>query len=289
MPEPALWLAEKFAGFAEWVAENPKKAILVGLAGATLRAAIESTFRASIEASIYRGTGAIVTASAPAATGLTTVGTQAGFASAGLARVAALTGVFLLAMGAVYAALDQAEKLKKELAGMMADLGKGTGAAAEDPESEVGKARAKAKRGYVRAAETMEEARTSPLKGAVMAGPMGGGAAGAAFLRVQGEIEGMKAARKAVGEGKTATTRRFTPFDVSKTAASTEDVMAKLDPRNWAVKGEGTAAAPSNKEVVAKLDQLNATLSKGVKVTNPEDFQPKPSGSGVDNSARDIQ
>jgi hypothetical protein len=282
LEEPALWLAEKFGELAQWVAEHPAKAILLGLAGATMRAAIESSFRAAIEASIYRGTGAIVTASGPTAAGLGAVGTQAGFASAGLASVAAKAGVFLAATAAIYLALDQAEGLLDQLRKLSGDLGKGDkDTPPEDPDSPVAKARAKAKKPYERIAERIETAGQTVIGSAMMAGPGGGGFAGAALSRAIGEIEGMRAARRAVGEGKRSRDPRSRFFDVTQTAASTEDVMAKIDPMNW--------PKPQKDELGPKLDALKARLDKGIRITNPEDFKTATPGPGVDNSARSLQ
>lgn len=103
------------------------------------------------------------------------------------------------------------------------------------------------------------------------------------MLRVQGEVEGMRAARAAVGEGKSSRVG-FVPWDVSKTAGSTDDVMAKLDPRNWA------KAAQKEEHVGNKLDNINATLQRGIRISNLSELEPKGGGgSGVDDSARDVE
>jgi len=286
LEEPAMKVAGALADLFTWAAKNPFDAIFVALAGATVRAAIESTFRASIEAAIYRGTGAIVTASGPATKSLEAVGSQAGFAAGGLAKVAAQTAIVLIALYSLKEAAEQAAKLWKELHRITPqDLGKG-----EDPESAVGKARSKARDPLMKAASKIEDRATSPLWGATSFGPGAAPGLAAAQLRIAGQVAGMEAANKAVGEGLSSSVTPY--FNVNKTAASTEDVMDKLAQKNWEIAAakEERAQAGTGKDLSAKLDGIKQQLASGIRITNPEDFKPPAGGgTGVDNDARDVQ
>jgi hypothetical protein len=284
LEKPALKLAGVFADVFKWAAENPWRAIMAAIAGATVRAAIESSFRAAIEASIYRGTGAIVSASAPAATGLTTVGSQAGFASAGLARVAASTGAFLLAIGAVWLAGEQLNKLIGSL-GADKTPPKPGGAA------DTAKRASQRKWGGAERHAAMATAGMGMAPGASSA--MTGGLALASYTQSE------KAAAAATGKGESggddwaAIKDKYTPFDIGKAAYSSEDVMDKLAAKNWEPKatekpGEGTGIRVMEASLAAIEGHLSS-LRNGIRVSNAEDFKQATPGPGVDNASRDMQ
>jgi hypothetical protein len=269
---PALKVGGALADIFTWAAKNPGDAIVVALAGATVRAAIESTFRASVEAAIYRGTGAIVASSAPASAGLLKVGTQAGFASTGLANVAATAGSVVLALGAVALAADQAGKLWDEIKRLRD----------EPPPKPGGEAD--------KAGKAVMAKYDAPAVAAARVGWQDPRAeAGLATSKFAGYIEAKRAQADATGRGN-PTGEEFEKGILFQRATN---------PRGFAPgTGVGTRVSDNpdpngtglgTRVMEAKLDAIAAQLRTGIRITNPEDMRPKGSGRGVDNTTRDVQ